>query len=209
MIFRKNINLIIKIFLLNFLSIFYTIPKLFFISFTNKKLISLAFSSKKLIKSDSYYRVNLNFDSDLIWNPTLPLPFINKKVKSIYSIHFIDKLPLNLIEKHIKYCSKSLLIDTGEYIFSVKDSRAYINAYGNENFSLYCDLFKNNNFVKYGLIDQINHIYREGNKTLFDKDFIENLFLQSGYGNIALREFNFNFDIPQRFYDSLYYTAYK
>ena len=209
MIFRRNITYLLKFVLLNFLSIFYTIPKLFFISLFKKNYINLVFSEKKLMNRDNFYRVNFNFDSELIWNPTIPLPFINKKVNSIYSIHFIDKLPLNLIENHLKYCTKTLLKENGEYIFSVKDASSYINAYTKKNYSLYCQLFKKNNLPMYGFIDQINNIYREGNKTLFDEDFLKSLFLKNGFKNIISREFDFNFDIPQSSHDSIYFIAFK
>ena len=72
MIFKKEIKFYIKFLILNFLSIFYTIPKLIFISFFKKKYISLVFSSSKLTRINDVYRVNLNFNSDLIWNPYIP-----------------------------------------------------------------------------------------------------------------------------------------
>lgn len=205
----KNITFIIKLFPLTFLSIFYTIPKLFFISLFKKNYINLVFGSTKIINRKGFYTVNLNFDSDLIWNPFIPLPFINKKVESIYSIHFLDKLKLSTIENHIKYCTKNLLKENGKYIFSVRDVSSYIQAYSNKKFSEYTNLFKNDNLEKYGFIDQINHFYREGNKTLFDEEFIKNLFLKNGFKNIQLREFNYSFDIPQIFHDSIYFIAFK
>ena len=204
----KNIIFIIKIFLLAFLSIFYTIPKLFFISLFKKNYINLVFSSKKMIRHKDFYMVNLNFESDLIWNPFIPLPFINKKVKSIYSIHFLDKLNLSSIENHIKYCTKNLLKENGNYIFSVRDATSYIKAYSNKRFSLYTNLFENDSLYNYGFIDQINHLHREGNKTLFDEEFLKNLFLKNGFKNIQLREFNYSFDIPQNFHDSIYFIAF-
>ena len=209
MFLKRKINFIIKIFLLNFLCIFYTIPKLIFISLCKRKYINLVFSSKKLIKRNDFYRVNFNFDSDLIWHPRIPLPFVSKKVHSIYSIHFLDKLSLNSIENHIIYCRRNLLKENGKYIFSVKDASSYINAYAKKDFSLYCQFFKRNNLSKYGFIDQINSIYREDNKTLFDREFAKNLFLKNGFKNINSRKFDFNFDIPQNFYDSLYFIATK
>ena len=205
----KNITFIIKLFSLTFLSIFYTIPKLFLISLFKKNYINLVFGSTKIIKRKDFYTVNFNFDSDLIWNPFIPLPFINKKVDSIYSIHFLDKLKLSTIENHIKYCTKNLLKENGKYIFSVRDASSYIQAYSNKKFSAYTNLFKNDNLEKYGFIDQINHFYREGNKTLFDEEFIKNLFLKNGFKNIQLREFNYSFDIPQIFHDSIYFIAFK
>ena len=198
-----------KIILLNFLSIFYTIPKLFFIALFKKNYINLVFSSKKFIRKKNFYRVNLNFDADLIWNPIIPLPFIKKKVNNIYSIHFLDKLSLNLIESHIKCSIEYLKTENGKYFLSVKDSSPYINAYSNKNFSLYNQLSEKNNQKEYGLIDQINNIYREGNKTLFDDDFVKNLFLENGFKNIISREFDFNFDMPQNFYDSIYLKAFQ
>ncbi len=205
----KNIILIIKIFSLAFLSIFYTIPKLFFIYLFKKNYINLVFSSKKIIRRKDFYMVNFNFESDLIWNPFIPLPFINKKVKSIYSIHFLDKIHLSAIEDHIKYCTKDLLAENGNYISSVRDASSYMQAYSNKRFSLYTNLFKNNILHNYGFIDQINHLHREGNKTLFDEEFIKNLFLKNGFKNIQLREFNYSFDIPQNFHDSIYFEAFK
>lgn len=200
--------LLMKILLLNLLSIFYTIPKLGFIALFKKRYINLVFSSKKSIRRKNFYRVNLNFDADLIWNPIIPLPFIKKKVNTIYSIHFLDKLSLNLIESHIKCSIEYLQTENGKYFLSVKDSSPYINAYSNKKFSLYSQLSEKNIQEGYGLIDQINNIYREGNKTLFDDDFVKNLFLENGFKNIISREFDFNFDIPQTFYDSIYLTAF-
>ena len=140
MIFKKEIKFFIKFLILNFLSIFYTIPKLIFISFFRKKYINLLFSSSKLPRINEVYRVNLNFNSELIWNPYIPLPFISKKVKSIYSIHYLDTLPLDYIEAHINYCRKNLLIENGKYFISVKDSSFYIDAYSKK--SKYPDISK-------------------------------------------------------------------
>ena len=205
MIFKKEI----KLFILNLLSIFYTIPKLIFISFVQKKYINLVFSSSKLTKQTDVYRVDLNFDSDLIWNPSIPLPFLRKKVQSIYSIHFVDKLPLDFIETHIIHCRKNLLKDDGKYFLSVKDSSFYIDAYSKNSFSLFYDLSNKKNFKNYGLIDQINNLYREGNMTLFDEEYIKNLFLKNGFKKIIKRKFNYSFDLPNYFNDSIYLTAHK
>ena len=205
MIFKKEI----KLFILNLLSIFYTIPKLIFISFVQKKYINLVFSSSKLTKQTDVYRVDLNFDSDLIWNPSIPLPFLRKKVQSIYSIHFVDKLPLDFIETHIIHCRKNLLKDDGKYFLSVKDSSFYIDAYSKNSFSLFYDLSNKKNFKNYGFIDQINNLYREGNMTLFDEEYIKNLFLKNGFKKIIKRKFNYSFDLPNYFNDSIYLTAHK
>ena len=205
MIFKKEI----KLFILNLLSIFYTIPKLIFISFFQKKYINLVFSSAKLTKQTDVYRVDLNFDSDLIWNPSIPLPFLRKKVQSIYSIHFVDKLPLDFIERHIIHCRKNLLKDNGKYVLSVKDSSFYINAYSKNSFSLFYDLSNKNNFKNYGIIDQINNLYREGNMTLFDEEYIKNIFLKNGFKKILKRKFNYSFDLPNYFIDSIYLTVHK
>ena len=134
---RRFKNLLIKIFnrshliLLLIYSIFYTIPKLLFISF-NKKNIKIEFGSGPNIYShqrNEYLTSDRFFKCDLPWDARIPMPFINKKVSSIYSSHFLEHLSFEELKNHLRYCSNYLLSEGGNYTLSVPNAKLYLDAY--------------------------------------------------------------------------------
>tara|TARA_B100000242_G_scaffold15147_1_gene9358 strand:+ start:17 stop:640 length:624 start_codon:yes stop_codon:yes gene_type:complete len=200
---------ILKILFLYCISVIFTIPKLFLISLKKKESFNLIYGLEKSKRIENYYRVSLDFNSDLIWDPNIPLPFLEKKIDTIYSIHFLDKLKLIHIERHLKFCRNNLLKHNGRYIFSVKNSEPYFKSYINKRISLFNKLDNIDHEYQESYFFQINNVaYSEGNKTMFDKEFIKAIFIKNGF-NIKEREFNFTFDNPNKYYDSIYFVAHK
>ena len=216
----KNLKLfIIKLFnkihktLLLFYSIFYTIPKLFFIS-CSKKNIKIEFGSGPHIYShqrNEYLTSDRFFKCDLPWDARIPMPFIKKKVSSIYSSHFLEHLSFDELKSHLKYCSNYLLCKGGNYMVSVPNAKLYLDAYSESRESELINLAWNPGLPKTGsLIDQVNYIayMNQEHKILFDKEFLLNSMIQNGFKIANQRQFDYSIDLPGRHFESLYCIAY-
>lgn len=195
-------------------SIIFTIPKLLFISLY-KKNIKIEFGSGPNIYSsqrNGYLTSDRFFKCDLPWDARIPMPFINKKVSSIYSSHFLEHLSFHELKDHLRYCSTYLLKKDGKYILAVPNARLYLDAYSEERESELLNLAWNPGLPKTGsLIDQINYIayMNQQHKILFDKEFLLNSLIQNGFSTANQREFDASIDWPNRHFESLYCIAYS
>ena len=217
---RRFKFLIIKIFnkihliALLIYSIIFTIPKLLLISFNNKS-IKIEFGSGPNIYScqrNGYLTSDRFFKCDLPWDARIPMPFIKKKVSSIYSSHFLEHLSFDELNDHIRYCSNYLLKKDGNYILAVPNAKLYLDAYSESRASELLEFawspgFPNTN----SLIDQINYIayMNQQHKILFDKEFLLNSLIQNGFSTANQREFDASIDWPNRHFESLYCIAYS
>ena len=91
----------------------------------------------------------------------------------------------------------------------MKNSEPYLKSYLNKRISLFNKLENIDHEYQESYLFQINKVaYSEENKTMFDKEFIKAIFVNNGF-KIKEREFNFTFDNPKRYYDSIYFLAHK
>jgi len=161
-------------------------------------------------KRDGWFTLDLNYQSDLVWDLRKRLPFPNNSVDYIYTSHTLEHFYFKEIIFLLKECYR-VLKPGGILRIAVPNARIYINAYY-ENKELPSHFFGYkpafNNTTK---IDYINYIsYMDGHhKYLFDEENLKYLVEYSGFKNVKIVEFDESVDLFERKHQSIYCVAYK
>lgn len=176
-----------------------------------KKPIKLEIGSGKKKGVNGWLTLDMVEGSDIYWDLSLGLPFPDESIEKIYSSHVFEHFSYEDGQLLLEECHRVLVPD-GEFSISVPNAKIYIEAYMNS------DSLDENKYFGYkpafnnsSKIDYVNYMAYMGghHRHMFDEENLLSYLNKKEFKEVFVREFEPEFDLLVRDFESIYARAIK
>lgn len=151
------------------------------------------------------------YGADIIWDLRRGIPLKTESVDKIYSSHMLEHIPYQQLIPFLRECHRVMKSDA-EFLVCVPNFRLYVDAYKEGKLFRSRDVWWQPGVIDTGsCIDQLNYItyMLDEHKYMFDEENLVNTLLRAGFSKVQLREFDGEFDLRERDFESIYAVANK